>query len=282
MENLPIASEEFALNLLGGMPSVEAVRELEEVLRGLGLPLVDIPTETMVDDGMCLRTVFIPAGTIMTGALGRADTLNVLFGDITVTTDEGTKRLTGFNVIKGTAGAKRAGVSHADTWWTTIHRTELTNLAAIEDEYTDESADLLSRRRSSSIKADQDDYAALMQKMGISEEIMAAMVNCTDDLIPMPVEFTLLRLRQSSIHGQGMFATANIGAMETICPMRLDGMRTPAGRYINRSVSANAEAFAKGADLWLRTTRQVFEGEEITLDYRQVLSVNTELRELFK
>ena len=282
MDNLPISHEENALSLLGGMPSVAAVRELEGVLRELGIPEVDIPTSTLVHDGMAARTIFIPAGTLMTGALGRANTVNVFIGDITVTTDEGTKRLTGYNVMPGTAGAKRAGVSHADTWWTTIHRTALTDLAAIEDEYTEESDALLSRRRAAAIKADQDDHAALMQEMGIPSDFMAAMLAYSDDLIPMPAEFDKLRLRPSSIHGQGMFAMAAFAAGQEIAPMPLDGHRTPAGRFINHSMSANAEAFAQGTDIWCRSTRPIFNGEEITVNYRQVLSVNTELKELFE
>ena len=282
MEQTLIPCEDDALALIVGMPDVATVRALEDIIRGLGLPEVDIPTSTVVHDGMVARTIFIPAGTMMTGALGKANTVNVFIGDITVTTDDGMVRLSGYNVIPGTAGAKRAGVSHADTWWTTIHRSDLTDPAAIEDEYTDESADLLSRRRAASIKADQDDHAALAASMGITDEMMAAMVNYTQDLMPMPVEFNLLRMRPSSIHGQGMFATADIGESETICPMRLNGLRTPAGRYLNHSVAANAEAFAIGSDIWCRSTRPIFSGEEITVNYRQVLSVNTELKELFE
>jgi len=144
MDNLPISHEENALSLLGGMPSVAAVRELEAHL--LTLPQVDLATTHVIHGGMCARTILIPAGVVLTGALTNCDNVCIVCGDITVTTDEGPQRLAGYHVLPAKAGAKRAGVAHADTWWTTIHRTELANIADIENEMTDESAGLGSRR----------------------------------------------------------------------------------------------------------------------------------------
>ena len=144
MDNLPISHEENALSLLGGMPSVAAVRELEAHL--LTLPQVDLATNHVIHGGMCARTILIPAGVVLTGALTNCDNVCIVCGDITVTTDEGPQRLAGYHVLPAKAGAKRAGVAHADTWWTTIHRTELANIADIENEMTDESAGLGSRR----------------------------------------------------------------------------------------------------------------------------------------
>lgn len=129
--------------LVAGMPTPEAVRRMEDML--LQMPQIDLHTEQLVHGGMAARTIFIPAGTVLTGALTNIDNLCVAFGDITVTTDDGPKRLTGFNVIPAMAGAKRAGVAHSDTWWVTIHRTDLTDLEAIEEEMTGE-ADRLQTR----------------------------------------------------------------------------------------------------------------------------------------
>ena len=122
---------------------IDAVRALERELAAL--PQVDLSTAHLIHGGMYARTILIPAGVALTGALTEMDNICVLYGDITVTTDEGTKRLTGFNVLPAKAGAKRAGVTHADTWWTTIIPTELTDIAAIEEAMTGE-ADRLQTR----------------------------------------------------------------------------------------------------------------------------------------
>jgi hypothetical protein len=131
--------------LIHGLPTVESVRQLESIL--LQLPQTNLSTQHLVHGGMSARTIFITAGTVLTGALTNLDNICVVCGDITVTTDDGAQRLTGFHVLPACAGAKRAGHAHADTWWTTLHCTDLTNVADIEDEMTDESDSLGTRRR---------------------------------------------------------------------------------------------------------------------------------------
>lgn len=137
----PACHEDSPISL---MASPDAVRELERHL--IELPQVDLSTSNLVHGGMCARTIFIPAGTVLTGALTNCDNICIMQGDISVTTDEGTQRLTGFHVLPAKSGAKRAGWAHADTYWTCVWQTELTDIAAIEDEMTSESAMLQTRR----------------------------------------------------------------------------------------------------------------------------------------
>lgn len=99
--------------------------------------------------GIYARTIFIPAGTRLTGAIHNKDHINVVVGDITVLTEDGPQRLTGHFVLPTRAGMKRAGIAHADTIWTTLVRTDLTNIEEIEDEITPESAKLQTRRNDS-------------------------------------------------------------------------------------------------------------------------------------
>lgn len=127
-----------------GMPSVEAVRALEALM--LTLPQVQVETHTVTHGKVSARAVFIPAGSVLTGALTNLDNVCIVLGDITVTTDVGPQRITGFGMLPANRGAKRVGEAHADTWWITVHHTELTDPRAIEDEMTDESASLQSRR----------------------------------------------------------------------------------------------------------------------------------------
>lgn len=127
-----------------GMPDPERVRALEAAL--IGLPQVDLLTKHLVHGGLYARTILIPAGTVLTGALTKRANVCVVFGDITVTTDDGTQRLTGFHVLPAQPGAKRAGVAHADTWWVTLMRTDVVDLDDIEREMTDEAANLQTNR----------------------------------------------------------------------------------------------------------------------------------------
>lgn len=129
---------------LSRMPDPATVRALERhILAG---PQVDLGTQHLVHGGMYARTILVPAGCVLTGALTNADNVCIVSGDITVTTDEGPKRLRGYHVLPAQPGFKRAGIAHADTHWTTVIATELTDVHEIENAFTDE-ADMLQTRR---------------------------------------------------------------------------------------------------------------------------------------
>jgi hypothetical protein len=133
-----------ATDIVTGMPDPESVRQLEDHL--IGLPQVDLGVTHVVHGGMCARTGMIPAGTLLTGAMTNCDNICVIHGDITVTTDDGPMRLVGFHVLPAKAGAKRVGVAHADTYWSTLFVTDKTDIRDIEDQMTGESNRLLTRR----------------------------------------------------------------------------------------------------------------------------------------
>lgn len=148
--NPSIAPSSYSYAGLLGIPGVdrvrrnESVRALERLL--LEQPQVDVQTQNLIHGGMCVRWIFVPAGTALTGATTTKDNVCVVIGDINVTTDEGVERVVGFRVLPASAGHKRGGYAHADTWWATVWRTELTDIEAIEDEMTPESAMLQTRR----------------------------------------------------------------------------------------------------------------------------------------
>ena len=131
--------------VIEGMPSVETVQALTDHL--LMLPQIDCQTTHLVHGGMYARTIFIPAGSTLTGAKTNLKNVCIVAGDITVTTDQGMKRLTGYTLIPANAGFKRAGFAHADTYWTTLFATELTDVEEIEDTITDDSDKIQTRRQ---------------------------------------------------------------------------------------------------------------------------------------
>lgn len=100
----------------------------------LKLPQVDLQTTHVIAGGLYARTIKIPAGVVLTGAIHKKDHIDIMQGDVTVTTHEGTRRLTGHHVFETKAGLGRAGFAHTETLWTTICTTELTELSEIENE----------------------------------------------------------------------------------------------------------------------------------------------------
>ena len=110
------------------------------------LPQVDLQTSHVLMGGIYARTIYIPAGATLTGAVHRKDHVNVMVGDIMVSTDEGMTRLTGHHVIPTKAGMKRAGYALADTVWTTLCKTDETDISRIEADLVEEPERLQTRQ----------------------------------------------------------------------------------------------------------------------------------------
>jgi len=115
----------------------------EEALR---LPQVPIETHHAFHAGMYARTIMIPAGVVLTGALIKIATILVITGDVVVYTGTGPVRISGHNVMLGNAGRKQAFVAETDTYLTMVFPTTATTVEDAESEFTDEASRLSSRR----------------------------------------------------------------------------------------------------------------------------------------
>jgi len=101
-------------------------------------PQIELPLSHLIHGQMYARTGIIPAGTIVVGTLTNLDNICIVNGDITVTTDEGVVRLTGYHILPASKGYKRVGLAHAETVWTTLIHTNGKTVEEIEAEMTDE------------------------------------------------------------------------------------------------------------------------------------------------
>jgi quercetin dioxygenase-like cupin family protein len=115
------------------------------------------------------------------------------------------------------------------------------------------------------------DFLVMMAEAGLSRQWMQPIVENTADQIPMPEAFGHVRVADSSIDGKGLFVSRPVQAGALVAPMRIAGMRTPAGRYTNHSMAPNAKAvLLPSGDMDLVALRDLAGGEEVTLEYRQV------------
>lgn len=98
----------------------EKIARLEEALSKL--PQIEPPLIHTFTTGVYMREIFIPKGAVIVGKLHKHDHVNFIsFGDVTVLTKDGLKRIVGPCTMVSTAGTKRALYAHEDTVWTTIH-----------------------------------------------------------------------------------------------------------------------------------------------------------------
>ena len=124
--------------------AIDKVRRLESL--ALETPQIAIDTQHVIHAGMYARTVYVPAGVMITGALIKIATLLVVHGDADVYVDGESIRLEGYNVLPASAGRKQAFVALTDLHLTMIFPSRAKNVADAELQFTDECDRLSSRR----------------------------------------------------------------------------------------------------------------------------------------
>jgi hypothetical protein len=173
--------------------------------------------------------------------------------------------------------------------WQNIYATDETDIEKIESIYLTKSDEFLnSLEARENLKQleyarDNNDYELLLNELDISEDLVRMQSEDEKDQIPFPLGNYKIKISDSSIQGKGIFATAQISKDEIIAPSRIAGMRTPAGRFTNHSSMPNAMMSKKeNGDIDLIAIKNIdgclggLDGDEVTVDYRQVLSINME------
>ncbi len=226
------------------------------------LPQLDIPVTHRYNGGIYAREITIPKGTLLTGRIYKDDHLDVMIsGDVTVSGDDGIKRLKGYNIFQGKRGKKRAGYAHEDTTWLTFHNCPQMNDDAYLDYLTVETFEAL----------DNYDYTQVLLEYGFSEETARSQSEDEDDRIND--SFDGVEVRESKIEGKGLFAAMPIKAGSDVIPGRLDGLRTIGGRYVNHALNPNAVMVMGGDDIFLVALVDIDSDEEITVSYRASLGL---------
>jgi hypothetical protein len=123
--------------------AIDKVRYLEKFF--LSLPQVSMATHHLIHAGMYSRTIMVPAGVALTGALIKIATILIFSGDFILFAGDEAIELNGYNVLAGGPNRKQAGVAKTDTWVTMIFPTSAKTVEEAEKEFTDEFDRLFSR-----------------------------------------------------------------------------------------------------------------------------------------
>lgn len=127
------------------MVDVGKVSRLEGRMRDM--EQVPIHTTHHFHGGMYARTIRIPQGVAITGALIRIPTLLIVSGHVTVYAGVEVLELEGYHVLPGSAGRKSVFVAHADTDLTMIFPSHARTVEEAEAEFTGEVDLLMSREQ---------------------------------------------------------------------------------------------------------------------------------------
>jgi hypothetical protein len=252
----------------------EKVKTLQDQL--LKLPQVDIVTEHTFNLGTYERKITIPPWVILTGAEHKTSyRVRLEKGTIAVNTDTGVKVLTAPCEFDAKAGMQRAGwVFENEVVWVDIYDNpdNCTDLAVIEDRlYVVPECGLADSR--TDVQKAKIDYDAFLHQIGMTQPEMDAIVQIESDLIEMP-ENVSVELRDSPIHGKGLFATQDFDEGQIVCPGRLNGKRTPGGRFINHSANYNIIPKKIEDDIYAVAARKIHANDELLVDYRMSMRVN--------
>jgi len=256
------------------VPMNEKVKALQD--ESLKFPQVDVVTTHTFLPGIYERAIIIPAWTVLTGVEHKTSyRVRLEKGTIAVTTDNGVKVLTAPCEFESKAGVQRAGwVFDNEVIWVDVYDNpdNCTDLAVLEKRLYVVPELGLADSRTDAQKA-RIDYGLFLHQLGTTDAEVLKIVHIESDLIDMPDGWDV-KLKPSSIHGMGLFATRDFELGETVCPGRINGKRTPGGRYINHSANNNVLPKLAGDDIFVIASRKINAGDELVLDYRASMRVN--------
>jgi hypothetical protein len=228
----------------------------------------------------------MPAGTLAIGHKQKFDHMNIMLqGKVMVVNDNGDfVTLTAPLMFVGKPGRK-VGYVLEDVIWQNVYATNLKDIADVEDYFIEKSLDWQTDAEAKfavnaiSHNASREDYLAVLSESGISHEIARQQTETETDRIDL--DNTNFRVAKSPIDGLGLYVTLPIKAGDIICPARIDGMRTQAGRYTNHALNPNAKmVLLTNGDINLVALTDIQGcqggdiGTETTIDYRQALTLS--------
>lgn len=236
--------------------------------------------------GVCIREVFMPAGTLAIGHKQRFEHLNVMLrGKVMIANDDGSTQILSAPVIFTGKAGRKIGYVMEDMVWQNIYSTDLKNADAVEALFVEKTGDWHDDQASKfavesvSRLFDREDYLKLIADCGISHEVARQQSENESDFAW--VNSSLTRVAISPIEGKGLFITAPVKAGQIVCPARINGKRSQAGRYTNHSAHPNAKmVLLANGDIDLVALVDIegckggSMGTEVTIDYRQALALS--------
>lgn len=264
----------LALNA-GKSIAEKSAQELEEI--GLKLEQAPCPVTHHFYPGMYIREIFFPAGLFAMSATHKRECLNVFIkGKVMLFNGDGSQKVLEAPAIFMTPPGRKHGLILEDTVWLNVFTTDERDIEKLE-EMLFEKSDAAKEANSFKKPVDTGDYPKMLLEIGVTDEMIHSDMEAAKHLeIPFPFGSYQVCVSDSSVHGKGLFATGFLDEGYLI-PARINGKKTPAGRYTNHSDYPNLSPVNIGNDLYFEVIGDVagmsggISGDELFIDYREVL-----------
>lgn len=249
---------------------------------------VSCPVRHFFGPGVYIRELQMKAGTLAIGHYQRFPHTNVFVkGKVAMFREDGsTIELTAPMTFVGQPGRKMGYVIE-DVVWQNIYATDLQDVESVEAYFLDKSPMWqeaeIARAVSlhATMQGARDDFVQMVEDSGFTPELVWRQSSNPFDQISMPQGVWNFKLGPSPIHGTGIFLTSDAACGTIVGPARIGGLRTPLGRFTNHHPEPNAVFLRySNGDIDLVLTKDCrgcqggFDGDEITVDYRQALSLS--------
>lgn len=255
----------------------------------LCMPQVECPVVHRFGPGLYIREVSVPAGSFIIGYKHKQSHFNMLLkGKATVLLDDGDAIVMSAPLSFTAQSGRKVAYVHEDMVWLNIFATDETDVDKLEAIFFDKSSEIkerldIGKLKLLPVKAERDDYMVMLTDYELTEAMVRSVSERTEDLIPFPHGDYSCKIGRSAIEGHGLIATANIKVGDIIAPARIGNCRTPAGRYANHSPTSNAIPVKWNDGIYFAAIKPIrgcmggYDGDEITVDYRQCMAIAMEM-----
>lgn len=271
-----------------------AMLALSENIEALTLPLPQVPCPVVhhFGPGVYMREIQLAADTFVVGRNHRQPHMNVMLkGKLQLVDENGETRILTAPQMYTSQGGRKCAYVLDDTVWLNVLATDLVDIETIEAWMFDDSVTVSDHyARTFDIhralrQPERDDFAAFCAafeaETGVDEAGIREASERADNCIPFGDDVKHLVVRTSPIEGKGLFCTIPVDEGAFMAMARIGDKRTPAGRFVNHSHNPNAYfALDANGGICLIARRRIAGcvggdcGEEITVDYRQAVSLS--------
>ena len=266
------------------MGDIQKLDQVEAAM--LQMPQAECPVVHHFGPGVYMREVTLKAGTLAIGHAQKKEHLNIVLTGAVSMVDNGQIKTVKAPLIYVGKPGRKVGYVLEDTVWLNVYSTNETDIEKLEEMFLDKSEtwkqhnETMMAIENDRRSIDREDFKKLIKEAGFTEEIVREQSENEDDQILMPEGYAWVTVRPSAIEGKGVFLSCPFKAGSIIGPARIEGKRTPLGRFTNHSMTPNAQFIKNGNDIWMVALEDIdgckggSYGQEVTVNYREALALS--------